>query len=60
MSKRKLTPMQWIIRVLIVLLFCVAVFVAFGRLIEWNEEQKKIEELEKQKEELQQGAGQSD
>ena len=60
MSKRNLTPMQWIIRILIVLLFCVALFVAFGRLIEWNEDQKKIEELEKQKEELAQGAGQSE
>jgi cell division protein FtsB len=52
MSKNRITPMQWIIRILIVLLFCAALVVGFGRLLEWNELEQQKEELEKQKEEL--------
>ena len=46
--------MQWIIRILIVLLFCVALVVGFARLLDWNEVEQQKEELEKQKEEIQQ------
>ena len=54
MSKKKITPLQWIIRILIVLLFCVALVVGFGRLLEWNDLERQKEELEKQKEEIRQ------
>ena len=46
--------MQWIIRILIVLLFCAALAIGFVRLIEWNELEQQKEELEKQKEALEQ------
>ncbi len=46
--------MQWIIRILIVVLFCTALVVGFGRLLEWNELERQKEELEKQKEEIEQ------
>ncbi len=54
MSKKRITPLQWIIRILIVVLFCTALVVGFGRLLEWNELERQKEELEKQKEELEQ------
>lgn len=54
MSKKKTTPLQWIIRILIVLLFCVALIVGFTRLLEWNELERQKEELEKQKAEIEQ------
>ena len=54
MSKKRITPMQWIIRILIVLLFCTALVVGFGRLLEWNELEKQKEELEKQKDAIEQ------
>ena len=52
MSKNKITPVQWVIRILIVLLFCVALAIGFVRLLEWNELEQQKEELEKQKQEL--------
>ena len=54
MSKNRVTPLQWIIRILIVLLFCAALVIGFGRLLEWNELTRQKEELEKQKEQIQQ------
>ena len=54
MSKRKVTPMQWIIRILIIVLFCVALVIGFGRLLEWNELERQKEELEKQKQAIEQ------
>ena len=57
MSKNKVTGMQWIIRILIILLFCVALLVGFNRLLEWNELQRQKEELQQQKEEFQQQNG---
>ena len=54
MSKNKVTPLQWIIRILIVVLFCTALVVGFGRLLEWNELEQQKEELEKQKEAIEQ------
>lgn len=41
-------------RFLIILLFCVALFVGFKRLSEWHELEKQKEELEKEKSEMQQ------
>ena len=54
MSKKRVTPLQWIIRILIVVLFCAALVVGFGRLLEWNELERQKEELEKQKAEIEQ------
>lgn len=56
MSKKRITPLQWIIRILIVLLFCTALVVGFGRLLEWNDLTRQKEELEKQKAEFSQQA----
>ena len=56
MSKKKITPLQWIIRILIVLLFCTALVVGFGRLLEWNDLTRQKEELEKRKAEFSQQA----
>ena len=56
MSKKKITPLEWMIRFLIILLFCVALFVGFQRLDEWHELKKQKEELEKEKSEMQQQA----
>ena len=46
--------MQWIIRILIIVLFCVALVIGFGRLLEWNELERQKEELEKQKQAIEQ------
>ena len=54
MSKKKITPLEWMIRFLIILLFCVALFVGFQRLDEWHELKKQKEELEKEKSEIEQ------
>ncbi len=54
MSKKKISFLEWMLRLLILLLVCVAVFVGFQRLSRWNELQKQKEELEKQKTEMQQ------
>ena len=53
MSKKKISPLEWMLRLLILLLVCVAVFVGFQRLSKWNELQKQKEDLEKQKTEIQ-------
>ncbi len=42
-------------RFLIIVLFCVALFVGWRRLDEWHELEKEKEELEKEKTEMQQG-----
>ena len=55
MSKKKITLSEWILRFLIIVLFCVALFVGLRRLDEWHELEKQKEELEQQKEELEQG-----
>lgn len=54
MSKKRITPLEWTVRFLIILLFCVALFVGYKRLEEWHELEKQKEELEKQKTEMQQ------
>ena len=53
MSKKKISPLEWMLHLLILLLVCVAVFVGFQRLSKWNELQKQKEDLEKQKTEMQ-------
>ncbi len=54
MSKKKISFLEWTVRFLILLLFCVALFVGAKRLGEWNELQKQKQELEKEKSEMQQ------
>ena len=54
MSKKKITLWDWMVRFLITVLFCVALFVGWSRLDEWHEMETRKAELEKQKAELQQ------
>ena len=54
MSKKKTTPLQWVIRILIVLLFCTALLVGFRRLLERNELERQKQELEDKKEQIEQ------
>jgi uncharacterized membrane protein len=55
MSKKKITLSEWILRFLIILLFCVALYVGYTRLNEWHELQQEKEELEQEKNELEEG-----
>ncbi len=55
MSKKKITLSEWILRFLIILLFCVALYVGYTRLNEWHELQQEKEELEQEKSELEEG-----
>ena len=50
--KRKTTPAQWVIRVLIVVIFAIAMLIGVMRLMELNQLQKEKEDLEKEKAEL--------
>ena len=52
MAKEKRSPLTWIMRALIVVIFIVAMAVAANRLTEWNQLQKEKEALEEQKEAL--------
>ena len=54
MSKKRITPLEWTVRFLIIVLFCVALFVGFSRLEEWHDLERQKEELEKEKNELRQ------
>ena len=54
MSKKRITPLEWTVRFLIIVLFCVALFVGFSRLEEWHDLERQKEELEKEKTGLQQ------
>ena len=49
----KVTPLQRIIRILILVIFVVSLIIATGRLVEWNQKQKELEQTEKQKQEVQ-------
>jgi|GEM_PF-5053473 len=54
MSKRKAngrtTPLEWVIRVLILLIFVVSIALSIGKLMEWNENRRRAEELREQNE----------
>ena len=45
MQKEKKTPMGWIIRILVVLLFVVALVISANRLMEWNKARAELEAL---------------
>ena len=56
MSKKtegKLTRLQWTVRILILVIFVVAVLIAAGRLMEWNYKQRLLEEAKQEIEEKQ-------
>ena len=55
-EKKNKQPLQWVIGLLIVIIFFVALFIFANRLMEWNQLQREKEELEQQKEELEDAA----
>ena len=57
MQQKGNSPMGRIIVALIVVIFVVALVIGAVKLMEWNQQQRKIKDLERQKEEL---TGQSD
>ena len=54
MAKRKTqgktTVLQWVIRILILVIFCVSLIIAANRLMEWNQLRQREAELEQEKE----------
>jgi hypothetical protein len=56
MAKRKraggTTPLQWVIGILILVIFIAAVVIGADRLMEWNQLRKQAEELEQRESEL--------
>lgn len=56
-TKIKATPLQWVIRILIIAIFAVALAIAAVRLMEWNRDRQRLEELERQKQELEEQLG---
>lgn len=54
-SEGRTTPAQWVIRILILVIFIVALAIGARRLMEWNELHRQEEELEQRKEELTDG-----
>ena len=56
MSKRKAaggrSPLQWVIGILVLVIFAVAVVIGASRLMEWNQLRKQAEELEQRENEL--------
>ena len=56
MAKRKskggTSPLQWVIGILILLIFAVAVVIGADRLMEWNQLRKQAEELEQRESDL--------
>lgn len=56
MAKRKseggTSPLQWVIGVLILVIFAVAVVIGANRLMEWNQLRKQAEELEQREDAL--------
>ena len=56
-NPQKITLLQRIIRILILVIFVVSLLIATGRLVEWNQKQKELEQTEKQKQEVQEQLG---
>lgn len=56
MSKRKTeggtSPLQWVIGILVLVIFAVAIVIGANRLMEWNQLRKQAEELEQRESEL--------
>ena len=49
----EITPLQRIIRILILVIFVLSLLIATGRLMEWNKKQHELDEIERQKQETQ-------
>ncbi len=58
-SKGSISPLTVIIRVLIVIIFCLALFIASNRIIEWNEQQREAARLEEERDRLEEELGES-
>ena len=56
MSKKRqegrTTPAQWVIRILILIIFALALVIGAGRLMEWNQLRQQEEELQQEKDDL--------
>ena len=51
-SEGRTTPAQWVIRILILVIFVVALIIGANRLMEWNQLRQREEELQENKDEL--------
>jgi hypothetical protein len=49
------TPAQWVIRILILTIFVLALVIGTGRLMEWNQLRQREEELQQEKDDLTSG-----
>ena len=58
MAKRKtdgkITALDWVIRILIITIFAVSLGISMGKLMKWNENRQRAEELQEQKEQYEQ------
>ena len=56
MSKKRqegrTTPAQWVIRILILIIFALALVIGAWRLMEWNQLRQQEEELQQEKDDL--------
>ena len=51
-TEGKTTPAQWVIRILILVIFVVALVIGANRLMEWNQLRHRADELQEQKDDL--------
>jgi hypothetical protein len=56
-QKEKRSPLQWVIRSLVLLIFVVALLTATVRLLEWNRDRLLLREEEERKNRLQEEIG---
>lgn len=54
-SEGRTTPTQWLIRILILVIFVVALIIGANRLMEWNQLRGLEEELQEEKDALTEG-----
>lgn len=51
-SEGRTTPAQWVIRILVLVIFAVALIIGANRLMEWNHLRQREEELQQSKDAL--------
>ena len=56
-TEGRTTPMQWMIRILVLLIFVAALVIGANRLMEWNRLRRQAEELQQEKESYQNSEG---
>ena len=49
-SEGRTTPLQWAIRILILIIFVAAIAIGINRLLEWNQLRLQAQELQEEKE----------